>query len=67
MRLKDKNGEPSTTLTFVAIAFVAVLFKYLLAGVIDVLPPMSATEFGGAVMTIIAPWVAREFKEKWSG
>ena len=65
-RLKDTSGKPSTTLTFVVIAFVAILIKFIGAE-IGPIPPMSASEFGAAVMAILAPWVVREFKEKWTG
>ena len=63
MRLKDTSGKPSTTLTFVTIAFLAMLVKFVLAGAWGI-PPMGVSEFGSAVMMILAPWVAREFKEK---
>lgn len=66
MRIKDSKGNPSTTLTFVTSAFAVVLVKFVFAGM-WLVPPMTAGEFGSAVMVIVAPWVAREFKEKWKG
>lgn len=62
-RLKDSRGNPSTTLTFVAPSVLAVMVKFLLADCFG-FPAMSAGEFGAAVMLLLGPWVAREYKEK---
>lgn len=61
VRLKDSKGKESTTLTFVTVAFLAVLIKYLLGGIYG--PEISTGEFGAAVTLILGIWLNREWKE----
>lgn len=58
MRLKDKNGKPSTTLTLVVLGLVMLIY---LALTNDSETDLQA--FGTAWMLILGPWIAREVKE----
>lgn len=66
--LKDSRGRESMTLSLVVPAWLALLVKFLLAGltlpVVGAVPPMSATEFGMAIAGIMAIWLGREWTEK---
>lgn len=66
--LTDSRGKESVTLSFVAISWVALLCKFLLAGMtlgpLGVMPLMSAPEFGGSVTAILLIWLGREWTEK---
>ncbi len=64
----DTRGKQSRTLFFVTVSWLAVLVKFLLAGVnlgrFGVMPNMTALEFGGAVLAILGAWLGREWTEK---
>jgi hypothetical protein len=73
--IKDAHGKRSITLLFVSAAFVAVLFKFLVSGIVitTVVPgvegevlvttaAISAGEFGAAVLAILTPWLGREWR-----
>lgn len=66
--LKDTRGRESKTLSFVTLAFFALLFKFIGAGldlpVIGEFPEMGAQEFGVAVAAILTIWIGREWTEK---
>lgn len=66
--IKDSRGRESATLTFVALSWLAVWGKYILAGLaiphIGTVPPMTATEFSFAAASILAIWLGREWTEK---
>lgn len=67
--LTDSRGEESITLLFVALSWVVVWIKFILAGatlpVLDwKVPPMTATEFGVSISAIMAVWLGREWKAK---
>ncbi len=66
----DARGQQSRTLFFVAVSWFAVLVKFVVAGVsmgpLGVMPAMTASEFGGAVLMILAIWLGREWTEKKS-
>ena len=63
MKIKDTRGRESITLTFCTLAFMVLLGKFLLAGVMGV-PEMGAGEFGLAFAAVLAPWLHREWVEK---
>lgn len=60
----DSSGRESRTLFFVSASWLVVWIKFLAAGltlpIVGVVPPMTATEFGGAVAFILAIWLGRE-------
>lgn len=64
----DARGQQSRTLFFVAASWLAVLVKFIVAGVsmgpLGTMSPMTALEFGGAVAFILAIWLGREWTEK---
>jgi len=64
----DSRNKESTTLLFVAVAFVVVIIKFVLAGlslgVLGVVPAMSGGEFAMAVGAVLGVWLTREWKEK---
>lgn len=66
--LKDARGRESITLSLVVPAWLALLVKFLAAGltlpVVGAVPPMSATEFGLAMAGILSIWLGREWTEK---
>lgn len=66
--LKDSRGRESITLSLVVPAWLALLVKFLVAGltlpVVGVVPAMSATEFGTAMAGVLAIWLGREWTEK---
>lgn len=69
--IKDTRGRESHTLLFVALAAVALIIKFVLAGsVIDKwglvvnVPAMSAGEFGLAFGAVMAVWLGREWTDK---
>lgn len=66
--LKDSRGRESVTLSLVAPAWLALLVKFLAAGitlpVIGLVPTMSATEFGMALSGVLAIWLGREWVDK---
>ena len=56
----------STTLKLVIPCWLAVLVKYLLAGLdfgYGAIPAMSATEFAAAQAAILVIWLGREWKK----
>jgi hypothetical protein len=65
---KDSRGRESITLSLVVPAWLALLVKFLVAGltlpVVGVVPAMSATEFGMAMAGVLAIWLGREWTEK---
>lgn len=66
-RMRDCRGKESTTLTLVTVAFIALVIKFVFAGITVAsvsMPPMSAGEFGLAAGTILAIWLGREWTEK---
>jgi len=68
MYMKDSRGKQSKTLIFVSISWLAVVIKYITAGVtlgaLGTMPDMGASEFGSAVALILAIWLGREWSEK---
>lgn len=66
--LKDSRGRESTTLMFVALSWLAIWLKFVLAGatlpLFGLVPPMSATEFGLATAGVLAIWLGREWQDK---
>ena len=72
IKMKDTRGRESTTLSFVTAAFVALLFKFLAAGLqvtagqdmLINMPQMGAGEFGMAAAAVLAIWLGREWTEK---
>lgn len=62
IKVKDSKGKPSTTLGLVSIAFVSITIAFLYATF--KLNQVDLMAYGTGVMTILAPFVAREFKEK---
>ena len=71
MLLKDSRGKESTTLTFVTLAFVALVGKFLVGGmdipVIGTMPVIGAGEFGLALTGVLGIWLNREWKEAKHG
>lgn len=67
-KIRDSRGRESTTLTFVSISWLAVLIKYLIAGInlplIGLQPAMTASDFATATGLILAIWLGREWTEK---
>lgn len=68
--ITDGRGHRTTTGALVLAALVLVFAKFAFSG-LELGPlttsPMGAGEFGAAVMAILAPWIAREWKEKDKG
>jgi len=65
--LKDTRGKESTTLSFVVVAFVVVVIKFLLASLTIFgveFPDMTGSEFGLAIGAVLAIWQYRETKAK---
>lgn len=66
--MRDSRGVQSLTLNFVTISWLAVLLRYIVAGIdlpyIGLTPPISPTEFGVAVGAILGIWLGREYTEK---
>lgn len=64
----DTRGTPSRTLPFVAISWLVVTVKFLIAGMtlgpLGEMPQMDAGAYGSAVALILAIWVGREWKQK---
>lgn len=64
----DSRGQRTTTGALVYLAFFALLGKFAIAGLdlgpLGEMAPMDPATFGTAVMTILAPWIAREWKAK---
>ena len=68
--LKDTRGNESTTLTFVVIAFLVVVLKFLLAGLTiygKAIPEMTGLEFAAAIGAVLSIWQYREVKSKSLG
>lgn len=63
--VRDSQGRASHTLFFVACAYAAVLAVFI--GRAWTGDPVSLSEFGAAVMTLLAPVVAREAVKKLGG
>jgi len=59
--MKDSNGKTSKTLMFVTVAFAAVVAAFIYSQTGN--NPFGLQEFGTSVMTILAPWLGREWKE----
>lgn len=61
-KVKDSRGKPSTVLGFVSVAFfaatVAFLYTTYSSGEANIMA------YGTGIMTILAPFVAREYQEK---
>lgn len=71
MCMKDTRGRRSKTLFFVTVTWIAMLIKFIAAGVtitvgeaVTSIAPMGATEFGTGVAMVLAVWVGREWKDK---
>jgi len=66
--LKDTRGKESYTLTLVVAACGLLLAKYAVSGMalgpLGVQSAISAMEFGGGFMLILAPLLQREWTEK---
>jgi hypothetical protein len=66
--MKDSRGNKSKTLFFVAVSWGVLVIKYALAGLslalVGTIPPMSAGEFGAAVMMILGIWLGREVSDR---
>ncbi len=65
--LKDTRGKESTTLTFVVVAFIVVIVKYILAGFTimgSTIPDMTGIEFAAAFGAVLSVWQYRETKAK---
>jgi len=65
--MKDSRGNPSKTLTFVAISWAVMTVKFATAGLVFAgqhIPAMDIQSYGIAAAAILAPWIAREWKEK---
>ncbi len=64
----DSRGKNSKTLTFVTIAFIVVIVKFVLAGlvipVLGTVPVMGGGEFAAAIGAVLGIWTAREWKDK---
>jgi uncharacterized membrane protein YfcA len=58
--LCDSRGKQSITLFFVAVAFGAVVYKFISSD-------MSGTDFGVAVGAVLGIWLGREWTEKIGG
>ncbi len=68
--LKDTRGKESTTLSFVVIAFLVVVIKFLLAGLTlfgKEIPPMTGIEFAAGIGAVLSIWQYRETKSKLTG
>ncbi len=67
LMLKDSRGKESTTLSFVVIAFLVVVIKFLFAGLSvfgSEVPAMSGYEFALAIGAVLSIWQYRETKSK---
>ncbi|CCU70914.1 hypothetical protein [Thalassolituus oleivorans] len=68
IKLCDARGKQSTTLFFVSVSWVALLIKFLIAGMtlgpLGTMHEMSAMDFGSAVTAVLAIWLGREWTEK---
>ena len=67
LTLKDSRGKESTTLSFVVIAFLVVVVKFLLAGLTlfgKEIPLMTGSEFAFAFGAVLSVWQYRETKSK---
>ena len=62
LKIKDSKGKPSTTLGFVSIAFLTITSAFVYSTYQSGQAELLA--YGTGVMTILAPFVAREYKEK---
>lgn len=64
----DSRGNESKTLVFVAISWLAVTGKFVVAGLVlgplGTAPAMGAGEYGAAVLAILTIWLGREWTEK---
>ena len=64
----DGSGKESRTLFFVTVSWMALLIKFLLAGVtlpiFGLVPLMTATEFGSSVAFVLSIWLGREWIKK---
>ena len=65
----DSRGRQSVTLTFVAISWAVVTLAFGRSWLLpaDGMPPMGASEYGGAVLMILGVWLGREATEKLRG
>jgi len=57
--IKDTRGRESHTLLFVAMAFFAILYRFIFDS-----PHIDLTTFATAFTTIMAVWLGREWTEK---
>lgn len=66
--MNDSRGVKSTTLSFVAVSWLAVTGKFI-SGTAGWGPEpfMTATEYGTAVALILGIWLGREYTEKVAG
>ena len=65
--IKDGRGNNSTTLFFVAVTWVVVLVKFILAGTgvpFVGADPMAVTDFAQATLLVLGLWVGREGLQK---
>lgn len=64
----DSRGKQSKTLVFVAVSWLAVTGKFIVAGLtlgpLGSAPVMGAGEYGAAVLAILTIWLGREWTEK---
>ena len=64
----DSRGRQSKTLTFVAIAFAAVVLRFLGAGLelgpLGEVPAMGGGEFAAAIAAVLGIWLGREYQAR---
>jgi len=65
--LDDSSGDKSTTLFFVSISWLVVIFKFTFAGLtlplLGEFPEMSGGEFAAAVTAVLGIWLGREWRK----
>jgi hypothetical protein len=62
------KSKQSTTLFFCSIGWFILTLKFAFAGaelpLFGAIPGMTGSEYGSALALVLAPWIAREWKEK---
>lgn len=68
--LKDSRGNPSATLSLIFATWLVMTAKFLFSGAnipfVGTSIPISISEYGVAVVTMLAGWLGREYQEKVS-
>lgn len=67
-KLLDSRGKQSITLTFVAVSWAVVQFKFFVGGMtlgpLGQMPVMDGVQFATATGAVLAIWLQREWTEK---